>query len=83
MTLHAGEWPGSGDNVAYAVDKGVRRIGHAIALVDDLVTMQKAKELGVGLECCPTANVGGAKVCGPWNGVKQAGKHLFRSGRWM
>ena len=35
MTLHAGEWPGSLDNVRVAVDAGVRRIGHGVALALD------------------------------------------------
>lgn len=62
LTLHAGEWPGSVDNIATAVDAGAARIGHGCQLPADSDLMRRVVERNIFVECCMTANVGGRKV---------------------
>lgn len=75
MTLHAGEWPGSLENVREAVHWGVARIGHGLALAEDADLMQRVADEGITVECCPSANVGGGKV-GPQHRPALAGQSL-------
>ncbi len=64
LTLHAGEAHGA-TMVSEAVERfGARRIGHGVALVDDLADdgrlgplARRVRDLGITLECCPTSNV--------------------------
>jgi len=62
ITVHAGEWPGSIENVRYALSKGVQRIGHGCELALDEDLMRLARDANVCVECCPIANVGGNKA---------------------
>jgi len=62
ITVHAGEWPGSIENVRYALSKGVQRIGHGCELALDEDLMSLARDANVCVECCPIANVGGNKA---------------------
>lgn len=56
VTLHAGEC-GNAQNVADAVQAGVRRIGHGIAIAGCPPIVQLCKEKAVVLETCPVSNV--------------------------
>lgn len=55
FTIHSGECL-SVENVRLALSFGAKRIGHGIALVNDPGLMSQCKDLGVGLELCPTSN---------------------------
>ena len=66
--VHAGEWPGSIGNIKYVLsrlergEKTIRRIGHGLRLVDDEMLLRHCAALGVGVECCLTANVGSTRA---------------------
>ncbi|MDG1707761.1 MAG: hypothetical protein P8H03_03320 [Emcibacteraceae bacterium] len=49
MTMHAGEM-GDARNVRDAMIMGVSRIGHGVTLQDDLITLEYARNLQVGIE---------------------------------
>ena len=49
MTMHAGEM-GDPRNVRDAMIMGVSRVGHGVLLQDDLVTIEYARNLGIGIE---------------------------------
>ena len=56
MSLHAGEWPGSLANVRTAIEAGVARIGHGIALAEDDELMAQVRwlsESGVTVDFRP------------------------------
>lgn len=55
FTIHAGEC-GSLENVREAVEMGARRLGHGIALRGDAGLQQRIRDLGIGIEMCPTSN---------------------------
>ena len=47
VTVHAGEWPGSIDNVSLALDLGVDRIGHGWSMALDAEVMRDVGVKGV------------------------------------
>lgn len=49
MTMHAGEM-GDARNVRDAIIMGVSRVGHGVLLKDDLVTLEYARNLNIGIE---------------------------------
>lgn len=55
LTIHAGE-TGNPENIAQALDLGARRIGHGIAMWNRPDLMDRVRDLGVGVEMCPTSN---------------------------
>eukprot|EP01083_Nonionella_stella_P183664 664341_1 len=68
LTIHAGEWPvtpKTNDNIRIALryPEVVSRIGHGLTLQFDEDLMRQVHKAGVGVECCLTSNVGGAKKC--------------------
>jgi adenosine deaminase len=56
LTCHAGE-AGVGARVLEAAALGATRIGHGIHIVDDDANLQRARELGLHFEVCPSSNV--------------------------
>ncbi len=57
LTVHTGEGTGP-DCVAEALAlPGVRRLGHALSLVDDPDLVAEARERGIVVEACPTSNL--------------------------
>lgn len=56
ITIHAGEC-GNASNVIKAIKLGAKRIGHGIALANNMEALNKCKEAGVTLEMCPTSNL--------------------------
>ena len=64
VTVHAGEWPGeqSREGLALALSLGVDRIGHGVQLEHRPGLLVTAASDAVGIECCPTANVGSKRV---------------------
>jgi adenosine deaminase len=56
ITCHAGE-ADVGARVLEAAALGATRIGHGIAIVDDAANLERARELGLHFEVCPTSNV--------------------------
>ena len=57
VTVHAGEWPGSIDNVSLALDLGVDRIGHGWSMALDAEVMERCRRQGCVVEICLTSNV--------------------------
>lgn len=55
FTIHAGEC-GNLENVREAVEMGARRLGHGIALRGDAGLQERIREMGIGIEMCPTSN---------------------------
>jgi adenosine deaminase len=56
ITVHAGEWGGSG-NVAQAIlQLGAERIGHGVRVVEDAAVVSLARERGTTFEVCITSN---------------------------
>lgn len=56
ITIHAGEASGP-DNVWEAIENlGARRIGHGIAVTQDLQLQERVKKDRICLEVCPTSN---------------------------
>ncbi len=55
-TCHAGDSQGP-DTVSAALDFGVTRVGHGHHIYEDLELCQRAKDLGIVFEVCPTSNV--------------------------
>jgi adenosine deaminase len=56
LTCHAGE-ADTGARVLEAAALGATRIGHGIHIVDDPRNVDRARELGLHFEVCPTSNV--------------------------
>lgn len=56
ITLHAGEC-GCAHHVVEAVQLGATRIGHGVAIKDDLAAIELCKAKNVLLELCPTSNL--------------------------
>jgi len=56
LTCHAGE-ADVGARVLEAAAVGATRIGHGIHIVDDERNMDRARELGLHFEVCPSSNV--------------------------
>ncbi len=56
LTCHAGE-ADVGARVMEAAALGATRIGHGIHIVDDARNMDRARELGLHFEVCPSSNV--------------------------
>jgi adenosine deaminase len=57
LTVHAGEEPGSAQQVRDAIDVlGAERIGHGIHIIHDRPVLELVRERGVVLEVCPTSN---------------------------
>jgi adenosine deaminase len=56
LTCHAGE-ADVGARVLEAAALGATRIGHGIHIVQDAGDMQRARELGLHFEVCPSSNV--------------------------
>mmetsp|Transcript_503 Transcript_503/g.1096 ORF Transcript_503/g.1096 Transcript_503/m.1096 type:complete len:378 (+) Transcript_503:185-1318(+) len=58
VTVHAGEWiRGTIPNIQLALELGVERIGHGVALVQCPETVRRAAEAGLVVECCLTGNI--------------------------
>lgn len=57
FTVHAGETPGSAENVRRALDMGAVRIGHGIAAATDAALVRRLAESGAVLEMCPVSNL--------------------------
>jgi len=58
VTVHAGEWTqGTLPNIHLALELGVHRIGHGLALVQCPDTCRRVAEAGVTVECCITGNI--------------------------
>jgi adenosine deaminase len=59
ITVHAGEWLGSVDNLRLALTDlpGVRRIGHGVCLSGHKDLLALAVQKDVCLEVCLTSNV--------------------------
>ncbi|XP_023334386.1 uncharacterized protein LOC111705912 isoform X3 [Eurytemora carolleeae] len=61
LTVHAGEWPekyGSIENLRWAINQGVRRIGHGIAVRSDAESLRLLEKNNMTVEVCLTSNVG-------------------------
>lgn len=58
FTIHAGETPGSRENVRLAIELGVKRVGHGIDMRHDPELMRLCAEKRVGAELCPSSNLG-------------------------
>jgi len=57
ITIHAGEG-GNAENIREAVfDHGAARIGHGVALAEDLELLKQVRDRGVVLEICLTSNL--------------------------
>jgi len=56
LSCHAGE-ADVGARVLEAAALGVTRIGHGIHIVDDARNLERARELGLHFEVCPSSNV--------------------------
>ncbi len=57
LTVHTGEGtPPSAIWEALALP-GVRRLGHALSLIDDPDLVAEVRDRGIVVECCPTSNV--------------------------
>jgi len=56
LTCHAGE-ADIGARVLQAAALGATRIGHGIHIVDDAANLERARELGLHFEVCPSSNV--------------------------
>jgi adenosine deaminase len=61
LTFHAGEFGGA-DEIAAALDFGVRRIGHGIRCLSDKYLVQRLIDQRVGLEICLTSEISLANV---------------------
>lgn len=55
FTIHAGEC-GSAQNIKDSIQMGAKRIGHGLAMADDVSLQRLCAERGVGVEMCPTSN---------------------------
>ena len=56
LTCHAGE-ADIGARVLEAAALGATRIGHGIHIVDDAANLERARQLGLHFEVCPSSNV--------------------------
>ena len=57
MTVHAGEWPGSQENILLALQLGVDRIGHGWSMASSPEIMEECRKQGIVVEVCLTSNV--------------------------
>lgn len=55
FTIHAGE-AGPKSNIEGAIEYGAKRIGHGIAMRDDLRLLNLSKKKRIGIEMCPISN---------------------------
>ncbi|MGB8451939.1 MAG: adenosine deaminase [Anaerocolumna sp.] len=55
FTIHSGEC-GSVLNVKEAMELGAKRMGHGIALKEDISLMGECRDKRIGIELCPTSN---------------------------
>ena len=67
VQVHAGEWPGSLDNVRFVLARypgggPVRRIGHGLEIVKCPGIMKSIVAADITIECCLTANVGSRRA---------------------
>ena len=56
FTIHSGEC-GNVENVRVAIELGAKRMGHGIALAQDLELQKICAEKRIGIEMCPTSNL--------------------------
>jgi len=57
VEVHAGEWAGP-ESVRDALDNGFpRRIGHGVAIFQDLELVKRVRDEGIHVEMCPTSNL--------------------------
>ena len=57
LTVHAGEEPGSAQQVCDSINMlGAERIGHGIHIIDNSAVLSLVRDKGVVLEVCPTSN---------------------------
>jgi adenosine deaminase len=56
FTIHSGEC-GSTENIRTAIELGVSRLGHGIAMAKDPSLMAECAEKRIGVELCPTSNL--------------------------
>lgn len=56
FTIHSGEC-GSKENIKTALQLGAKRLGHGIAMADDIKLMRRCADINVGVELCPTSNL--------------------------
>ena len=56
FTIHSGEC-GSTENIKVAIELGVKRLGHGIAMGRDVDLMKLCAEKHIGVELCPTSNL--------------------------
>lgn len=56
ITIHAGEWSGITSIWNAIGNLGADRVGHGVALLDDLAILQVVIDRGITLEVCPTSN---------------------------
>lgn len=57
LTVHTGEGADAGHVAEALALPGVRRLGHALSIVDDPGLVAEARDRGVVIEVCPTSNV--------------------------
>lgn len=58
ITIHAGETPGSQENVRKAIEEyGAKRIGHAYKTIKHPELLKMLKEKNMHIEVCPTSSV--------------------------
>lgn len=55
-TLHSGEC-GNAQNIRTAMEFGAKRVGHGIAMGQDLDLIRECARYGLGVEMCPTSNL--------------------------
>ncbi len=55
FTIHSGE-TGSYQNVQYAIEKGAKRVGHGVAVLNDTGAVNQSRENNLVFELCPTSN---------------------------
>jgi adenosine deaminase len=55
ITVHAGEC-GSAENIKESMKIGAMRIGHGIAMKNDIELIKEVKAKKIGVEMCPTSN---------------------------
>ena len=56
ITIHAGEWAGSGSIIA-AIKCGAKRIGHGVRAIENRSLMDTLKKEKITLELCCTSNI--------------------------
>ncbi|BCN30086.1 adenosine deaminase [Anaeromicropila herbilytica] len=56
FTIHSGEC-GNTENIREALALGAKRIGHGIAMKQDIQLMKECRDQRIGIEMCPTSNI--------------------------